>query len=416
MRATLAAGVSAGTKISAVDAERAGGIGDRRAMVAARCGDHAGRRQARRQQPIERAARLEAAGMLQQLQLQRHRIRRCPSSARSGEAEAYDGHARRSGRRRRRSSFRSIMAVPDAGTLPLRRDKPLPFRARCGSDCARHADPRELRQPRPATACCCLGHRVPASPTWCCACLSRGFDLVADDQVDDRGRHGASGAATLAGLLEVRGLGIVRLPHVAPARLALVVELGDRADRLPMPAAACRAGPAGGAARSVPRLGAGARRPGAGLRARPRQPGRGSVRGMTAERLARGAGHRPVRRRQGVGAAGAGGPRLRGGGQPAAADARGDGERAASAELAIGIDARTRGFDAAGAGGAGAAARQPGAAARAGLCLGRRNARCCAATPRRGGAIRWRRKAGWPTGSRARNSADCAAARAARTW
>jgi HPr kinase/phosphorylase len=39
----------------------------------------------------------------------------------------------------------------------------------------------------------------------------------------------------LAGLLEVRGLGIVRLPHVASARLALVVELGNDAPRLPAP-------------------------------------------------------------------------------------------------------------------------------------------------------------------------------------
>ena len=33
---------------------------------------------------------------------------------------------------------------------------------------------------------------------------------------------------------------------------------------------------------------------------------------------------------------------------------------------------------------------------------GRTKPRCCAATPRRGGAIRWRRRAGWPTASRAK--------------
>jgi len=33
----------------------------------------------------------------------------------------------------------------------------------------------------------------------------------------------------------VRGLGIVRLPHVASARLALVVELGGELTRLPVP-------------------------------------------------------------------------------------------------------------------------------------------------------------------------------------
>jgi HPr kinase/phosphorylase len=64
--------------------------------------------------------------------------------------------------------------------------------------------------------------------------LSRGFELVADDQVDI-----ADGIATcpaeLEGLLEVRGLGIVRLPCRTRARLALVVELPGPADRMPTP-------------------------------------------------------------------------------------------------------------------------------------------------------------------------------------
>lgn len=64
--------------------------------------------------------------------------------------------------------------------------------------------------------------------------LSRGFELVADDQVAIS--DGAvSCPAALAGLLEVRGLGIVRLPFRAAARLVLVVELEGRADRMPMP-------------------------------------------------------------------------------------------------------------------------------------------------------------------------------------
>jgi len=64
--------------------------------------------------------------------------------------------------------------------------------------------------------------------------LNRGFDLVADDQVvisDNR----ASPPATLAGLLEVRGIGIVRLPWMTDVPLALAIELGELADRLPMP-------------------------------------------------------------------------------------------------------------------------------------------------------------------------------------
>ncbi len=65
--------------------------------------------------------------------------------------------------------------------------------------------------------------------------LDRGFVLVADDRVEiaDGVARPAEG---LAGLLEVRGLGIVRLPHVAPVRLALAVELGMQGERLPAPA------------------------------------------------------------------------------------------------------------------------------------------------------------------------------------
>jgi len=65
--------------------------------------------------------------------------------------------------------------------------------------------------------------------------LDRGFTLVADDRVEIEAGF-ARPAATLAGLLEVRGLGIVRLPFVAPVRLALAVMLGRPVERLPIPA------------------------------------------------------------------------------------------------------------------------------------------------------------------------------------
>ena len=65
--------------------------------------------------------------------------------------------------------------------------------------------------------------------------LARGFHLVADDRtevVDGVARP----VPALAGLLEVRGLGIFRLPYEASARLALVVQLGQAAPRMPTPA------------------------------------------------------------------------------------------------------------------------------------------------------------------------------------
>jgi HPr kinase/phosphorylase len=64
--------------------------------------------------------------------------------------------------------------------------------------------------------------------------LGRGFALVADDRVDIEDGV-ATAPAALAGLLEVRGLGVVRLPYAATARLALVAELGVVAERLPAP-------------------------------------------------------------------------------------------------------------------------------------------------------------------------------------
>jgi HPr kinase/phosphorylase len=53
---------------------------------------------------------------------------------------------------------------------------------------------------------------------------THGFELVADDRVDVSDGI-ARPPPALAGLLEVRGLGIFRLPHLAETRLALVVDL-----------------------------------------------------------------------------------------------------------------------------------------------------------------------------------------------
>ncbi len=70
--------------------------------------------------------------------------------------------------------------------------------------------------------------------------IDRGARLVADDQTELR-RDGARLMATApgasAGRLEVRGLGIVEVPHQAQAEVCLVVDLvsTDNVERLPEP-------------------------------------------------------------------------------------------------------------------------------------------------------------------------------------
>lgn len=67
--------------------------------------------------------------------------------------------------------------------------------------------------------------------------IAAGCVLVADDRVELRfesGRLLASPPTALAGLLEVRGLGIVRLPWAA-APVTLLVDLVPAMERLPQP-------------------------------------------------------------------------------------------------------------------------------------------------------------------------------------
>jgi len=64
--------------------------------------------------------------------------------------------------------------------------------------------------------------------------LARGFDLVSDDQTEIEDGI-ARPVAALAGLLEVCGLGIVRLTHAGSARLALVAQMGQPSLRMPSP-------------------------------------------------------------------------------------------------------------------------------------------------------------------------------------
>jgi serine kinase of HPr protein (carbohydrate metabolism regulator) len=66
--------------------------------------------------------------------------------------------------------------------------------------------------------------------------ITLGAKLVADDRTDLylwRGKLYGRPPARLAGLFEVRGIGILKLPHAPRVCVVLVVELGQEASRLP---------------------------------------------------------------------------------------------------------------------------------------------------------------------------------------
>jgi serine kinase of HPr protein (carbohydrate metabolism regulator) len=66
--------------------------------------------------------------------------------------------------------------------------------------------------------------------------LDRGFDLVSDDQTivrRDGDRLVATPPPTLAGKLEIRGIGIVEMEHSADVPVALIVELTSDIQRMP---------------------------------------------------------------------------------------------------------------------------------------------------------------------------------------
>lgn len=66
--------------------------------------------------------------------------------------------------------------------------------------------------------------------------LDRGFSLISDDQTivrRDGQRLLATPPPTIAGKLEIRGIGIVEIEHVSDLPVALLVELTSDIQRLP---------------------------------------------------------------------------------------------------------------------------------------------------------------------------------------
>jgi serine kinase of HPr protein (carbohydrate metabolism regulator) len=69
--------------------------------------------------------------------------------------------------------------------------------------------------------------------------IDRGAVLVSDDQVAlsvEREQLLASAPETIAGQIEVRGLGIVAMPYRSPMPVALLIDLAAPIERMPEPA------------------------------------------------------------------------------------------------------------------------------------------------------------------------------------
>jgi len=69
--------------------------------------------------------------------------------------------------------------------------------------------------------------------------IDRGALLVSDDYTDVVARDGdvvASPPATIAGKIEIRGIGIIALPFAPSIAVRMVVSLGDEIERMPAPA------------------------------------------------------------------------------------------------------------------------------------------------------------------------------------
>jgi len=66
--------------------------------------------------------------------------------------------------------------------------------------------------------------------------IDRGAELVSDDYTEVRRRDRklyATAPARIVGKIEVRGIGIVDMPHLAEAEIALLIDLDGTVERMP---------------------------------------------------------------------------------------------------------------------------------------------------------------------------------------
>jgi HPr kinase/phosphorylase len=82
------------------------------------------------------------------------------------------------------------------------------------------------------------GHSGAGKSSFALSLINRGFKLVADDQVRTVVENGclvAQAASALKGLLEVRGVGIIKLDYSPSCHVQYLIDLvpGFRSDRMP---------------------------------------------------------------------------------------------------------------------------------------------------------------------------------------
>ena len=102
--------------------------------------------------------------------------------------------------------------------------------------CVRLARAGSIFRAPPSAGVLLLGESGSGKSDLALRLIARGAQLVADDRTElfvERGCLLARAPRRIAGLIEIRGLGIVEMPHAARARIVLAVDLSGKVKRLP---------------------------------------------------------------------------------------------------------------------------------------------------------------------------------------